>query len=252
MRIAFLYANRYASAALTASSSASALPAAASQNEDRSYVWRSLTQTVLQTLDIDLGSVLPVSAVALANAKLLTGGVIELYHRGDAGAPGAATLVATLPASNAFTRTTFAFFSSISHRHWQLKWTNPGAVSDYAELGYAFLGVELEPTINVMVPTSIPRVDPSVKQVSIAGQESYATRQKRFAGSWSFMEVTEAQRDQLEVLFDTVGASGTHFVVLDTALPWTCWYARLGADLRIDLAIVAGRYTVGIPWMEVA
>jgi hypothetical protein len=251
-RIAFLYTNRYRSATLTASSSASALPAAASQNDDRSFVWRSLQQTGAQTIDIDFGSVLAVSAVALANVRLLGSGVVELYHRGDAGSPGAATLVATLPAMNAYTRTAFAFFSSASHRHWQFKWTNPTSANDYAELGYAFLGVEVEPAINVRVPADIRRIDPSVFGVSIGGQKTFALRTKRFMGEWTFDDVVEAQRAQIETLFDTVGASGAHFVVLDTALPWTCWLARLGDELRIGLAIVAGRYPISFPWQEVA
>lgn len=251
-RIAFLYTNRYAAATLVASSAASALPVGATQNEDRSYIWRSLTQTGVQTIDIDQGSVLPVSAVALANVKLVGTGVVELYQRGDASTAGAATLVATLPAMNAYTRTTFAFFASQSHRHWQMRWTNPTGASDYAELGYAFLGVEVEPLINVKVPADITRVDPSVSGVSIGGQKSYAQRTKIFAGTWNFDDVTETQRGQLETLFDTIGASGAHFVVLDTALPWTCWYARLGSELKIGLAIVAGRYPLSIAWQEVA
>lgn len=250
-RIAFCYANRYASATLAASSSASALPVTASQNEDRSFVWRSLTQTSVQTIDIDLGSVVAASAVALANAKMVGAGLVELYHRGDGGSPGAATLVATLPLPNIYTRTTFAFFSSVSHRHWQLKWTNPLSASDYAELGYAFLGVEVEPAINIRVPADVSRVDPSVAGISVGGQKTFARRQKMFAGSWSFDDVQEAQLAQLQALFDAIGASGTHFVVLDTTLPWTCWYARLAGELSLGFAVVAGRYPVKVPWQEV-
>lgn len=251
-RIAFLYTNRYASAALVASSAVAALPVGASQNEDRSYVWQSLTQNGVQTIDIDLGAVVNVSAIALANVKLLDGGAVELYQRGDAGAPGAAVLVAPLPAANSYTRTTFAFFATVAHRHWQLKWTNPGASMDYAQLGYAFLGVELEPSINVQVPADIRRVDPSVESVSVGGQMTFSTRQKMFAGAWAFDDVTETQMQQLQALFDAIGASGTHFVVLDAALPWTCWYARLGPELKVGLAVVAGRYPVSFPWREVA
>lgn len=250
-RIAFLYTNRYADATLTASSAVSALPVEASQNEDRSYVWRSATDVVAQTIDIDLGSVLAVSAVALANVKLIGVGVLELYHRGDAGSPGAAVLVATLPASDAYTRTTFAFFASISHRHWQLKWTNPSVASDYAELGYAFLGVEVEPSTNIKVPASFARRDPSVSGASIDGQKTFARRTKFFAGEWEFDDVTETQFGQLQALFEAIGASGTHFVVLDVNLAWSCWYARLVDHLSTGLAIVAGRYPARIGWEEV-
>jgi hypothetical protein len=250
-KIAFLYTNRFTAATLTASSAVSALPAAAAQNEDRSYVWQSLTQTGVQTLDIDCGAVVPVSACALANVRLVGTGVVELYQRGDGGSPAAATLVATLPAANAYTRTTFAFFASQSHRHWQLKWTNPTAASDYAELGYAFLGVEVEPTINVRVPASFGRFDPSASGNSVDGQETFARRTKYFAGKWEFDDVTETQFGQLQALFDSIGASGAHFVVLDVNLPWSCWYARLVDGLNMGLALVTGRYPVSVSWKEV-
>jgi len=249
--IAFMATNRYAAAALTASSAVSALPVEASQNQDRSYIWRSATDTVVQTIDIDLGSVLGVSAVAIANVTLLGTGVLELYARGDGAAPGAATLVATLPAANTYTRTTFAFFASQSHRHWQLQWTNPTAASDYAELGYAFLGVEVEPTVNVLTPATLGRQDPAVAAASVDGQKTFATRTKYFAGAWEFDHVAEAQLEQLQVLFDGVGAAGAHFVVLDTDLAWTCWYARMAGQLAVQLERAPGRYSVSVAWEEV-
>jgi len=251
-RIAFLYNNRYTAPAtvLVASSAESALPVGASQNEDRSYVWQSATATGTQTIDIDLGAVLPVSAVALANLKLVGAGVVELYERGDSGSAGSATLVATLPAQHARRRTTFAFFASQSHRHWQLKWTNPGSASDYAQLGYAFLGVEVEPPINVRVPAEITRIDPSVGAASVDGQMTYAQRTKYCVGAWDWDTVTEAHKEQIEDMFEAIGASGTHFVVLDTALAWSCYYARLAGEFAAPLGLVAGRYSPRIGWRE--
>lgn len=252
-RIAFLATNRYTGSAtvLAASSAVSALPVGASQNQDRSYIWRSATDTIVQTIDIDLGSVLAVSAVALANVRLIGTGVLELYQRGDAASAGAATLVATLPTSNTYTRTAFSFFASQSHRHWQLKWTNPTAASDYAELGYAFLGVEVEPAVNVLTPASLGRQDPAVASASVDGQKTFATRTKYFAGAWEFDHVAEAQLGDLYSLFDTLGNAGAHFAVLDTDLAWTCWYARLAGQLGVRLELAPGRYSVSFPWEEV-
>lgn len=251
-RIAFLYENRYSApvTVLVASSAVSALPAAASANEDRSYVWRSATAITVQTLDADFGSVLPVSSVALANVKALGTGVVELSHRGDGSAPGAATLVTTLPAQNAYTRTAFAFFASQSHRHWQLTWTNPTSANDYAELGFAFLGTYLEPAVNVMVPLDISWPDPSIGTPSVDGQKTFAQRTKFFAGTWMFDTVAETQLGQLQALFAAIGVSRAHFVVLDAALPWTSWYARLVGQLGVGLGILAGQYTPSIAWEE--
>jgi hypothetical protein len=192
-----------------------------------------------------------ISAVAVANVKLVGTGVLELYERGTAGTPGTANLVATLPAQDRDRRTAFAFFNALSRRHWQLKWTNPTSASDYAELGHAFLGVETVPTFNVRVPARISRFDPSVASMSVDGQESYARRTKFELGAWEFDFVPETQLTTLRTLFDTLGVGTPMFMVLDTALAWSCWLARLGpGEMTRELTSRAGRYTIGFPWRE--
>lgn len=251
-KIRFAYVNPVTAAAtvLVASSAASGLPVGAIANPDRAYVWRSLTQTGVQTIDIDFGAVTAVSLVAVANVKLVGTGVLELYQRGDAGAAGAAVLVDTLPAQDRDTRTAFKFFTEQSHRHWQLKWTNPTATSDYAELGYVHLGGYAESTRNVRVPASITRPDPSVGTPSVDGQKTFVIRTKHFAGAWDFEEIDEANLSQLRTLFDAIGVHTPHVVVLDDTLAWTCWLARFVGALQWTLNMVSGRYTVTFPWEE--
>lgn len=253
-RIAFLQDNKYLSpAVLTASSSASALPVTASQNPDRSYIWRSLAQTGVQTIDIDLTTSLAVSSVALANSRTLpSGGVIEVYERGTAATPGTATLVATLPAQDAQTLTAVVFFASQTKRHWQLRWTNPGAVAAVAELGFAFLGVESVPTRNVRAPARIDRVDPSIGALSLDGQATFVRRTKYFAGAWQFTLVSEADLTTLREYFHAGGTSLPLFMVLRDTLSWTCWYARFTGALGIEVSPhqAVGRYTVTMPWQE--
>lgn len=247
-----LQANRYDAVAttLTASSSATALPVATSQNPDRTAVWRSATATSVQTIDIDLGSVLPVSAVAVANVRLLGAGALELRERGDSGSPGTATTVVTLPAQDRDTRTAFAFFTEASHRHWQLRWTNPTSASDYAELGVAFLGVPTELGRNVRVPADVKRVDPSVVSTSVDGQQTRAARTKFYAGAWAFEDITEAQLDDLRTLFDALGAGGAHFAVLDAAIEWTCWYQRITGELGASFNAGPGLFNAAFGWEE--
>lgn len=254
--IRFGYTNRYGAATttLTASSSVTALPVNATKNSDRNYAWRSSTSTGAPTIDIDLGSVLEVTCAMLANVTLLAGGAVELYHRGDLVAPGAAVLVATFPAQDTQRRTTFAYFAAQSHRHWQLKFTNPGLVSSYAELGYAFLGSYIEPAVNVRVPIGIGRQDPSTVSQSVDGQKGFALRTKFQTGTWTFAAVLEAQRAQLEAMFDAIGVAEPMFVTLDTALAWTCWMARIsGAGVPVDIEpeMAIGRYGLQVPWEEV-
>lgn len=252
--IRFCWSNRYTAAGtdLTASSELTAMPVSLTKSDDRSNVWQSATGTGVQTIDIDLGAVVAVEAVALANAKVIGVGVIELYQRGDGGAPGAAVLVATLAAPDTQTRAMAAFFASQSHRHWQLKWTNPSAASDYAQLGYAFLGEYDEPTVNVMVPLPGGRVDPSVRANSVDGQAAFALRTKFQQGAFVFDAVPQAQLEQLQTMFDGIGTAVPLFIVLDTAISWMCWFARIGSltwDVEPNGAI--GRYSPKFPWEEV-
>jgi len=250
--IRLLHDNLYTASAttLTASSAATALPIEASQDIDRSYVWRSLTETGTQEIEIDLGSVLAVTSVAVANVALVGTGVLELYERGDGSSPGSATLVATLPTQNDDRRTAAAFFASQSHRHWQLKWTNPTAASDYAELGYAHLGTYLEPTINVSVPLPLEEIDPSAVRLSIDRQRRAATRTRYTVGRFVWAYLPDADRDNLRALWETAGVARPLFAVLDTSLAWTSWLIYLTGSLEQMLEEVSGRYGVGLPWEE--
>lgn len=250
MNIRFLYTNLFASATLTASSEASALPAEAAQDPDRSYVWRSLQDTSTQTIDIDLGSVQAVTSVAAANVRLLGSGVLELYERGDGSSPGSATLVAELSAQNADRRTAFAFFASQSHRHWQLRYTNPGADDDYAELGFAHLGVYLEPTVNVSVPLPVEEVDPAVVRRSVDRQRRVAARTRYTVGRFSWGYLGDTDRDNVRAMWGANGVATPLFAVLDTSRAWAAWLVYLAAGLSQEFAEVEGRYDVGIDWEE--
>lgn len=253
--IRFAWDNRLSDAgiAVSASSSVTGMPVEAILNSDRNYLWRSSTSTGAPTIDIDLGAVRELTCGMLANATILAGGSVELYHRGDGGAPGAATLVATFPAADADRRTMFVFFASSSHRHWQLKFTNPGVVNSYAELGFAFLGTYDEPTVNARVPIALSSVDPSVMSQSSDGQKGFALRTPYDAGVWTFDAVQEAQRTQVKAMFREVGVASPMFVVLDTALSWTCWLARIvtGVPIEIEPDMALSRYGVQVPWEEV-
>ena len=251
--IRFLYDNKASAsaAAIVASSAATGLPAGAAVNPDRSYVWRSATGTGTPTLDIDLGSALAATGVAVANVRLVGTGVLEFYERGSAATAGAATLVGTLPTQDADTRVAFLFFSSQTKRHWQLKWTNPGAASDYAEAGYVFVGTYYEPTINVVVPLPVDRDDPSIGASSVDGQKTYATRTGFAVGQMEFGDVTETILDNLRTIFRTVGKRTPFFVTLDTTLAWTSWLLRLSSPWAVRFGEIAGRYHVSAAWEEV-
>ena len=246
--------NHYTAAAttVTASSAASALPVGASQNVDRTFVWRSAQATTVQTIDIDLGSVLAVTCVAVANVKLFSGGALELKERGDAASPGAATLVTAIPTPNVGTRVAFVFFTSQSHRHWQLNWTNPSSNNDTAELGYCHLGTFFEPAVNVNVPITTGLTDPSDVRQSVDGQRSTVVRTLRDAGRFQWQTLTQADLNSLDTIFRAFGARVPIFIVLDTTLPQTGWLLYMGSSLDRRFSLTSGRYIVAFDWQEAA
>lgn len=251
-RIRYLYANDYTAAAtvLTPSSTSTTLPVGNSQSPDRSLVFRSGTVSVAVTIDVDFGSTKAVTAAAMANIRLFSGGALEVYDRGTGGAPGAATLKATLSASDTYRRTAFVFFTSFSARHVQLKFTNPGAISGYVELGHAFLGTYFEPSVNVRVPMDTEIVDPSVILSSVDGQKSTTERTNYEAGAQELYFVEESDQASFQAMQTAVGKRVPVFVVLDGALAWTCWMAYFTTGIRRRFEEATGRYTIAYGWEE--
>jgi hypothetical protein len=260
-RIRFLATNRWSAstATVTAESAALNLPASASQNPDRSYVWRSLTSNnasgsapfTHSTLDIDLGSVQACAVVAIANPKVISGGgVIALYERGDGSSPGTATLVATLPAADPESRVAFATFASQSHRHWQLRWTNPTMATDYAEAGYVFLGSAFEPSVNFMVPSEGRVSDPSIPVSAVDGQTTVTARTEFKAGRLVFDNAATADFDSFRALYTALGVRRNFFVIEDDTETWSAMLIRFVSDLSYRREPVYGRYTVSVGYEE--
>ena len=251
-RIRFLYTNLWnaAGVAISANSAVSGLPAVASQNPDRTYVWRAVAGTGEAYLRVDLGSVKAASSVAIANPVLKGGTAAKLQHLGDGATPGVAVDVATLTAPNSQRKTSLAFFAEQSHRHWQILFPNPSAVDASAEAGYVHLGGYYEPPINVRVPMAVTRHDPSQSRFSVDRQRSVTRRSKYCAGVIAFADVSEAMLAELQTQFDAIGTHSTLFMVLDTALDWTVWYCRFGADLEIGFGEMSGRYNPSVAWEE--
>lgn len=246
--------NRYAAVTslVSATTRALPLPVGASQNPDRRHVWRSTVNAAEDAIDVDFQSVQPVSFAAAANIKLKTGGGLILQHRGDGLTPGTAVDVVTLPAEDAGTRVAVAIFAAQSHRHWRWRFTNPGAVADFAELGYAGLGVPFAPQVNISLPVEWRFVDPSVRTPSIDGQVTATQRTGFRAGSFRWEALAEVDRDKLvETIYRAVGTHLPVFVRITDAPAWQSVLVWLGEEVSTPFSEAIGRYDVEIPWEEV-
>ncbi len=253
-RIRFCYVNRFGAAGATvvASSAATNLPAAAAKNPDRSYPWRSATGIATPTLDVDFGAVAAVSLVAIANpVQFRDDAFVEIYERGDSGTAGSATQVATLPLADTQSRVSYITFATQSHRHWQLKWTNPGSNTGPVEAGYVFMGVPYEPTVNYVAPAEHQAVDPSIPVFSVDGQVTVTRRRQYRRFSLVFDFVPEADFDAMRALFQAVGTHTPFFVSLDSNRAWSTTLVRFMTDLGSLEEVAYGRWTVMMQLEEV-
>lgn len=248
--IRFLYTNKWRDGVVTASSSAPALPAANTQDTDRTKVWRSTSGTGVQTIDIDLGAAQEVSAVAMANAKVLGTGTITLQSLGSSVAPGAPVNVVTLPVSHVYTKVTYDDFVPVTARHWRLEWSNPTAANDYAEVGYVFLGTPFEPSINVTVPMDSSVIDPTIIERSPGGQRTSTVYAPYAVGEAVFTYADETDRTNFETLFRTVGVHTPFFMILDDELAWTHMLIAFNGEMGEPFEEAYGRYTVSFTWEE--
>lgn len=230
---------------ISASSSVPALPAAASQNPDRSYIWRSNPSTGEAHLRVDLGSALAFNVVAVANVKLVGTGVVKLQELGTGGAPGAAVDVATLPAMDAVRKITYIVFGSQTKRHVQLLFTNPTAANDYAEAGYVALGTYFEPGSNFRVPIDLPYTDRSVPRMAEGGQKTFAQREPVLGAQLQFDDLLEADFTHLQDLYQIVRIGTPLFMVLDTARSWMNLLGRFTGFTPVE-ALAPGRLSLSL------
>ena len=246
--IRFLYDNKIlgTSVSVSGSGAASGLPASNIQIPERSLVWRSLVTTGDQYVIVDLGSSLSITAVAVANAVIHSGGSL----RCDYGTNGTSwttfgTFAALDPDSQAA-----VLFGSVTARYLRFYFVNTGAVSAYVELGYAFGGTYIEPTHNVRVPFDVPLGSRSAIALSPAGQRTVAVRPQFTTGRWSWDTLADADIAALQVMFRTCDLGTPFFQVLDTTRGWTTWLAHFAGSLAREFGLLDAQYHPGFDWQE--
>lgn len=232
--VRFLPDNEWIEAVLTASSEADGLPAGASTNPDRSYVWRSKTQTADQTLQGTLSAAVACTMVAVANIKAMNAGTVKLQQAGSGVTPGAWVDVVELPAAHETAKVAVAFFATTA-RHWRLYFTNGApANADYAEVGYVGLGAYFEPSRVMPVGYEMPIHDPTVITRSLDGQETSAARSVYMACELGFYALNQADLDSLDAMRRAVAVRTPMFMTLDLEKNWKWYLGRLRSPLAIE------------------
>lgn len=228
MDVRILSENLWTEAGIAASTEVTALPAAASQHPDRSYVWRSLNDVSDKYLTITLGNAAAATMIGIANLRRVNGGAVVLQQAGSGASPGAWTDVVTLPDSDPITRVTLAFFDSTTAKHWRLKLVNgTPAAADYAEVGVVGLGEYYQPERRMAARFDMPIFDPSVITRSVDGQETGTARTQYTSFEVSFIAAPDEDREDLEALYRSLSVRATIFLSLHETISWQWFYGRL-------------------------
>jgi hypothetical protein len=212
--IRILSNNLALTATLTASSEATGHPATNLNSSSRFRDWRTSTGTAEGTMQFDLGSTKQLFGFGAVDATTFAGGGISVEYKLLVGDPW--TVLAPIPFPTFNPTNTAVLWRTVAARYVLYRFTNPAAVSAYAQLGVAFLaGISLKPTRSVAPGASIQRIDPSVTRRAIGGQRSAVVRSKYHVLDFSFHLRTPQERDVLAQLFNSLGTTEPALWALD-------------------------------------
>jgi hypothetical protein len=243
------HVNRWSAGTITASSAASALPAAASQSTDRTAVWRSTTTAAAETLDLDAGASVAITCAAIANVRVKNAGTVALYEGGTAGSPGAWNLLGTFAAQNASTLMAYLYVT-VTARHFRLQFNNGSGASDYAELGYAFIGTYYEPLKGVVMPVDMKAIDPALEGRSGGGQSTFSQIGRMYdVGRLQFQNMEDAEFEVLRQVFVSIGIRTPIFIVLTSTISWQAWLLRFTGEFQKP-RVFSTFYSPAIAWKE--
>jgi hypothetical protein len=234
MGIRIAYANLLTAAGVVVSSSADATgyPASNLANPARFRKWRSTTTTGDQWAKFDLGSNKTLTVLAAISAKLHTGGTLKAQANAtDAWTSPTVNDTLTVPTPD-FTAVLADWINSQSLRWIRFLFTNVGAISDYVELGAVFAGTYTEPVNTIAQGVIVTRVDPSMQRRATGGQRSALVLPKYHEVEGVLLPQVASARDDLRVMFETVGDSTPVILAVDPAVPGLIFYGALNGPLH--------------------
>lgn len=224
-------------AAVIASSQAAALPAAATQDLQRTSAWRATKIEPNPWIKVDLGTPQWISAAGVADFVIISGpsgvppgipsGTLQLQVQWSDD-NSSWTPVTVLPDPSPETRAATVAFTPAQHRYWRLYATGGPAGNYQIQVGTVFLGNYFEPTRNYRIPLDVPLVDPSQIVESLDGQRSVIRRTLYSTVTFKFEGIGLSDRNALMNLVRTV--KGPIFIryISDATYPWATFLAHVG------------------------
>jgi hypothetical protein len=242
------YTQRFAGT-ISASSSATGYDITNLTNVARWKKWRSSTGTGEPWVKCQRAESSGLTCALIADWKKVGAGAITVQmHTSDAWGAPAFSQSFTLTSPNP-TNCLAIWFTAKTQTWMRILFTNPTAVSDYAELGFAMFATYVEPSVNVQDGVGFERVDPSVTRESVGGQRSAVTRSKYHRIQAPFINVPGADRDSLLTAYEAVGVATPFFFAVDGDQPNQICYGRFAGPLQMT-HVIRDRWSVVAPFEE--
>lgn len=249
----FAYTNLLAvsGVTITSSSEATARPDDYAVHPSPWKKWRSSTTTGDQWIKFDLGSNQAMQCALLSNWKRHTGGTIKFQaHTSDAWGAPTVDETFTIPSTNP-TKVIAKWLSASQNLRWvRFLFTNTGAVSDYVEVGVAFVGPYFGPSFNLSDGFKFRRVDQSLIVKSDGGNRSAHQKDRYYCAEGVFEYVPEADKDSFVTMFETNGVFTPLFFAVDPDDPDQIVYGAFDGELNVS-HVVRSQWNIPFKFEEV-
>jgi hypothetical protein len=233
----------------TATSEATGHPASHLASAARWKDWRSGTTTSAVTMEIDLGSIQTVYAVAIVDAVIFAGGSVRLETKQTSGGSYVVQGTFSLPSFNP------TGVSVLWHQHparyVRLNFLNPNTVSAFVQLGVVYIAGGLFTARAPVAPgAGFSRVDQSIQRRAIGGARSAVIRPKLHAYQGLFHLASTTDRDAFASLFDGMGTSHAVILALDPATPQLVAYGTLAGFTAMHRAQSVDLWDIPVQFTE--
>lgn len=189
--------------------------------------WRSSTSTSAPSVEFDLGSILTLYGLGAVDPVLISGGSLIIETKTTSG--GTYVVQATFTSASFDTTNCAIVIATVAARYVRFRFTNPGSVSAYAQLGVAFAALaSMQFGSGAIQPgAQFSRLDPSVQRRAIGGARSSVRRTKVHAYDGLLQLLTATQRDSYEDMFNVVGSTEAVLFALDPDTPQHVGYGTV-------------------------
>lgn len=242
--VAYANAALVSNVVITASSSATGHDMTNLSHPGRWKDWRSSTSTAAPTVEFNLATAVAMLAFGVVDATIISGGALIVETKVLVGDPYVAVGTFTFPSFNP--TGVSMLWTARTAQYVRYRFTNPTAVSAFAQMGVAFLATGTVTLSKIAPGPSYTRVDPSVQRRAIGGARTSVVLPKYHTYDGELRLLTAPERDTYAQMFDDVGTTDAVIFSIDTDTPQHVAYGVLEGFEATHREGTANRW--GIPF----